>query len=107
MATRAKQKPARRHRLPVTEAIQRLMTDYRLWALVPNVDRITLQMDDPENPGGDVGQIVGEVLRPTFPKGVCRKCGCSEFDACQTGAFDDPCAWTDRTRTLCTACEGR
>jgi hypothetical protein len=105
VAARAKKKAARR-RLPVTEAIHHLMTHYRLWALVPNVDRITLQMDDPENPGGDVGQIVGEVLRPKFPKGVCRKCGCSELDAC-VGALGDGCAWTDRTQTLCTACEDR
>lgn len=38
--------------------------------------------------------------------GVCRVCGCTD-DNCQqcidrTGV---PCAWTDESRTLCTACE--
>lgn len=33
-------------------------------------------------------------------KGVCRVCGCTETSPCPGG-----CAWTDRTETLCTACE--
>ncbi len=34
--------------------------------------------------------------------GVCRVCGCTEFNACRDG-----CAWVDRTlRDLCTACVG-
>lgn len=101
----ARSKRARRRVLPVTKALQLLLTDYRLWALVPNVDRITLQMDDPQHPGGDVGQVVGEVLRPKFPKGVCRKCGCTHWDPCATKV--GPCGWVDRLQHLCTACEGR
>jgi len=31
--------------------------------------------------------------------GTCRFCGCQEADPCEGG-----CAWTDETRTLCTAC---
>lgn len=31
--------------------------------------------------------------------GVCRFCGCSEFDPCPTG-----CAWRERSRTVCTEC---
>lgn len=34
--------------------------------------------------------------------GVCRGCGCSEEDACQDGRTG--CAWTDATRSFCTAC---
>jgi len=40
--------------------------------------------------------------------GVCRFCGCSEYDACEVddgfGVFSDPCHWTDRTRSCCSAC---
>jgi hypothetical protein len=32
-------------------------------------------------------------------RGVCRECGCTEFDPCPGG-----CGWADRTRRLCTAC---
>lgn len=39
--------------------------------------------------------------------GVCRFCGCSEFDACTfTVAFVGPmtCSWTDRTESVCSIC---
>jgi hypothetical protein len=32
--------------------------------------------------------------------GVCRECGCTETTPCEGG-----CAWTDKTKTLCTACQ--
>jgi hypothetical protein len=32
--------------------------------------------------------------------GVCRICGCTEEKPCKGG-----CAWTDKTKTLCTACQ--
>lgn len=32
--------------------------------------------------------------------GVCRECGCTEEKPCSGG-----CAWTDKTKTLCTACQ--
>ncbi|MGH1574509.1 hypothetical protein ACRAWG_32530 [Methylobacterium sp. P31] len=32
---------------------------------------------------------------------VCRRCGCSENDACEGG-----CGWVDNDQTLCTACAG-
>jgi hypothetical protein len=35
----------------------------------------------------------------TTPAGVCRFCGCSEYDACPDG-----CAWADRAQTVCTSC---
>jgi hypothetical protein len=38
-------------------------------------------------------------------RGVCRECGCTETTPC--GTDSGPCAWTDRTRTLCTACAAR
>lgn len=38
-------------------------------------------------------------------RGVCRKCGCSQFDPCVTPE-GDCCSWTDRTQTLCSTCAG-
>ncbi len=39
-------------------------------------------------------------LKPAKPKrGICRICGCTETTPCPTG-----CAWTDKTKTLCTLC---
>lgn len=35
--------------------------------------------------------------------GTCRRCGCSELDAC-VDVNGDPCGWTDASKTLCTAC---
>jgi hypothetical protein len=44
----------------------------------------------------------------TAPAGVCRFCGCSEYDACRVDVpFEpatEPCSWTDRTRSVCSAC---
>lgn len=37
------------------------------------------------------------------PSGVCRRCGCSDADACMTPARL-PCAWVDGARTKCSAC---
>ena len=34
-----------------------------------------------------------------FTRGICRVCGCSEYDPCPEG-----CAWTSATKTMCTAC---
>jgi hypothetical protein len=42
--------------------------------------------------------------------GVCRYCGCTETTPCleRVGRqVVQPCAWTDRTQTLCTACQRR
>jgi len=40
--------------------------------------------------------------------GVCRFCGCSEFDACVVddvfGFETGGCHWTDRTRSCCSSC---
>ncbi|MCX7010255.1 MAG: hypothetical protein NTY53_23955 [Kiritimatiellaeota bacterium] len=36
-------------------------------------------------------------------RGVCKVCGCTEFDPCVYG-FGETCAWTDATETLCTCC---
>lgn len=44
--------------------------------------------------------------RPSKPaaaadvRGMCRQCGCTDFDPCGFG-----CAWTNRTQTVCTECE--
>lgn len=71
----------------------RLRLNYRFWAEAPSVSRVQLVADD--------GEVIGSTLRPTFPKGVCRHCGCSQFDAC-LDAFDEGCAWADRTERCCT-----
>lgn len=36
---------------------------------------------------------------PDLGPGVCRYCGCSEFDPCENG-----CAWADRRQTVCSEC---
>lgn len=38
--------------------------------------------------------------------GICRFCGCSEFDACVVdgGLGPEGCSWIDPTRTVCSAC---
>jgi hypothetical protein len=42
----------------------------------------------------------------TTPAGVCRFCGCSEYDACvvDDGFSHVGCSWIDRTRSVCSAC---
>jgi len=39
------------------------------------------------------------VKRSLTARGICRVCLCTEEDGCEGG-----CAWTDRGRTLCSAC---
>lgn len=36
--------------------------------------------------------------------GVCRICGCSEFQPCILEATGETCAWADETRTICDFC---
>jgi hypothetical protein len=38
--------------------------------------------------------------------GVCRFCGCSEYDPCVVDGFFEleGCAWSDRTQTVCSLC---
>ena len=43
-------------------------------------------------------RIPGRVLRRAEP-GVCRKCGCTDEQACPEG-----CSWVDKKHTLCSAC---
>lgn len=38
-----------------------------------------------------------------LPRGVCRYCGCAESDAC-VDSFEGSCSWTDKARTVCSAC---
>jgi|SRR5579864_9640923 len=88
--------------LPLARALERIRCDYRLWAMVPAVDRILLQLDSPSR-RSPKGMVIGAVTRPRFPKGVCRGCGCTEADPC-VGTFGT-CAWTDATKRMCTSCE--
>lgn len=39
-------------------------------------------------------------MTPT--KGVCKECGCTEFNACPEG-----CSWTDKSEILCAECESK
>jgi ParB/RepB/Spo0J family partition protein len=50
-----------------------------------------LPKPEPETPKGKKAKATA---------GVCRVCGCTEDNPCPLG-----CAWTDSTKTLCTACE--
>lgn len=38
--------------------------------------------------------------------GVCKRCGCTQTTPC-LDRWGQPCGWTDRTHTLCTACAPR
>lgn len=38
---------------------------------------------------------------------ICRGCGCTQWDACQDPATGRGCAWTDETRSFCTACRDK
>jgi hypothetical protein len=52
-------------------------------------------------PMKDLCKLHGTVKKKGEPKpGVCRECGCTETTPCEGG-----CAWTDKTKTLCTACK--
>ena len=50
--------------------------------------------------GLDAKKIIDEASPSAA--GVCKKCGCTETTPCDDGGL--PCAWTDKTETLCTAC---
>jgi hypothetical protein len=44
--------------------------------------------------------------KPAKPqRGICRVCGCTETTPCMTAS--GPCAWADKSKTLCTACVGK
>ena len=81
----------------IAVARRMLATDWRLWAVIPATVR-ALEFLVPIDRGADAGVAI--VRRPTFPRGVCRTCGCTEHDPCPEG-----CAWTSRAETLCTACK--
>lgn len=60
---------------------------------------------------GDVDELLGiywpvtpemEELHKMPRRGTCRVCGCTHTTPCVTEGR--PCAWTDETETLCTAC---
>jgi hypothetical protein len=36
--------------------------------------------------------------------GMCRVCGCTQFDACRNDYTGETCDWANRERTLCTFC---
>lgn len=87
-------------RRPVTAALLQLNQAWRLWAsLPPGVTHINVMAGD----ANDVAEVVGTATRPRrFPKGICERCGCSEFDPCFTPI--GTCGWVDRRERLCTSC---
>lgn len=56
----------------------------------------------PEKKSAKANKKAGSVKRKRGRprKGICRVCGCTETSPCPGG-----CAWTDKSQTLCTACE--
>ena len=90
---RARPRTARRRRPACTAALLRLFRDYRFWAASPSITLVQLTSGD--------GEVQGVLIRPVFPKGVCRHCGCSQFDACVMPS-EEGCAWADRSERCCT-----
>lgn len=93
---------------PLPEAerlhVQELARNFRLWASLPAHIGVLLLHDD-----SGQGVPIAEVRRPTFPRGVCTHCGCSEFDPCvvDDGMGPEGCAWVTRAHNACSACVGR
>lgn len=56
-------------------------------------------------PRTTVLKMIGREFRKRVPrkKGVCRKCGCSQFRPC-INHLGETCSWTDRSQTLCNFC---
>lgn len=74
--------------------VSKVDISFRAWAaLPPSVVALVVAEDGK----------VSTWPRPTFPKGVCTGCGCTERDSCAQD-FGEPCGWRDRARTRCTAC---
>lgn len=74
---------------------QVLSTAWRFWASLPPTVTAVAALADPAAPA----KPIAVVARPRFPRGVCKRCGCTWTDPCVGG-----CAWTDTTETLCTEC---
>jgi hypothetical protein len=72
---------------------------FRFWARLPASAKALIVLGAPEL-GKDA--VLASCERPTFPRGVCTGCGCSEFDPCLTA--EGPCAWVDESQRRCTAC---
>lgn len=72
---------------------------WRLWAPLPAGAVIVLRLPRPRGRG--LADAV-TLRRPKFPRGVCRSCGCTEFDPCGEG-----CAWENKAQTQCTPCDVR
>ena len=49
--------------------------------------------------GDGYEEAYAEAVRILEPRGVCKKCGCTDEHACPGG-----CSWTNKERTLCSAC---
>lgn len=67
--------------------------NWRFWAALPAA-AVSVQVFN-----GSAAAPLAVVPRPIFPRGVCRRCGCTWTDPCPEG-----CAWTDASERLCTNC---
>lgn len=83
-------------------AINRLARDWRVWAQL-DADVVALVVRH-RTPNGRKHDSVSTIPRPEFPKGVCRKCGCTEFDPC-VDAIGECCAWADDNQVCCNFCK--
>lgn len=72
-----------------------LARDFRLWAALPNQVQALVAADDRGR--------VSTIARPTFPAGVCTRCGCTFHDPCIDG-IGECCSWTDARQNRCTFC---
>lgn len=50
-----------------------------------------------------ITQIVRELVRDEMRLDRCRKCACSEYDACIDEKTGEPCSWIEDD--LCSACD--
>ncbi len=51
--------------------------------------------------------IVRELIRDEMRLQRCRKCACSEYDACIDPKTGEPCSWVDDDPVLCSACDAK
>lgn len=63
-----------------------------------------IKVKGPDRPKYNPDKILADQAKK--PKsGVCRVCGCTHETPCINPVTDEPCSWTDKTKTLCTSCQ--
>lgn len=90
--------PGKKQPIGDPAAILPIETNWRLWAALPASVKGIVAVTD-VGARADSTSHLAIVPRPAFPRGVCRKCGCTWEDPCPGG-----CAWADGSETVCTEC---